>query len=90
MHSLQLHPLPRALFEVASKRPNTNYSLQPGRMATVELDLFIFSGFLSPEFSPVAKPLCSCSCEKHCHFKGEREKERVIFMANNRTVLQKR
>lgn len=90
MHSLQLDPLPRALFEVASKTPNTNYCLQLGRMATVELSLFIFCGFLRPEFSPMAKPFCSCSCEKHCHFKEERERGdfTVIFMANNRTMLQ--
>jgi len=42
-------------------------------MVTVGLGFFIYSGFLRPEFSLMAKPLCSGSSEKCCHFKGKRE-----------------
>ena len=59
---------------------------------TSGLGLFIFSGFLRPGFSPLVKPLCSGSSEKHVISKVRRKKRGdfiVIFMANNRTMLQK-
>ena len=51
----------------------------PGQMMTAGLGLFIFSGFLRPQFSPMVKPLCSGSSEKHCHFKSKKEKERWFY-----------